>query len=210
MAKLPGNFHPSPTSASPHQQPKPGSPSKVSFIDADCLIAGVLTSEGATSRLLDRWQGAISNSWFALELVNEVRKALVSPRLAHRYEISEPDADAFARKLTEEDLMLEDPKDPLRVVPHDSKDDYLVALAIESGTLVTRDRHLDKVIVEGDRIITAREALAYSILNPAHPPPKLRGDLTVLSKESSHRLIDAAPAVCSCSVALIPFPPGRR
>lgn len=56
--------------------------------------------------------------------------------------------------------MLEDPKDPLRVVPDDPKVDYLVALAIESGPLVTRDRHFDKVTVEGVRIITPREALA--------------------------------------------------
>ncbi len=102
------------------------------------------------------------------QLVYEVRQALVSPRLAQRYEISESDADAFARKLAEEGLMLEDPKDPLRVVPDDPKDDYLVALAIESGTLVTRDRHLDKAIVEGVRIITAREAWLYSILDPAN------------------------------------------
>ena len=81
-------------------------------------------------------------------LVYEVSKALVSPRLAQRYEISESDADAFARKLTEEGLML-----------HDPKDDYLVALAIGSGTLVTRDRHFDKVTVEGVRIITPRDAL---------------------------------------------------
>ena len=56
--------------------------------------------------------------------------------------------------------MLDDPKDPLRVVPDDPKDDYLIALAIESGTLVTRDRHFDKVTVEGVRIITPRDALA--------------------------------------------------
>ena len=92
-------------------------------------------------------------------LVYEVRKALVSPRLAQRYEISESDADAFARKLTEEGLMLDDPKDPLRVVPDDPKDDYWVALAIGSGTLVTRDRHFDKVTVEDLRIITPRDAL---------------------------------------------------
>jgi hypothetical protein len=83
----------------------------------------VLTSEGATSRLLDRWQAGDLELVVYPQLVNEVRKALVSPRLAHRYEISEPDADAFARKLTEEGLMLEDPKDPLRVVPDDPKDD---------------------------------------------------------------------------------------
>lgn len=124
------------------------------------MIAGVLISEGATSRLIDKWQAGDFELVACPQLVYEVRKALVSPRLAQRYEISEPDADAFARKLTEESLMSEDPKDPPRVVPDDPKDDYLVPLAMESGILVTRDRHFDKVALHGVRIITPRDALA--------------------------------------------------
>lgn len=54
-----------------------------------------------------------------------------------------------------------DPVNPPRAVPDDPGDDYLVALALATGTgrLVTRDRHFDKVHVEGFRVISPRVAL---------------------------------------------------
>lgn len=119
----------------------------------------MLTSEGATSRLLDRWQAGAFELVVCPQLIYEVHKALLSPRLADQYQISASDANGFTSKLTEEGLMRDDPDDPPRVVPDDRKDDYLVALAVESGILVTRDRHFDKVAVEGVRIVSPGEAL---------------------------------------------------
>ncbi len=110
--------------------------------------------------MIDRWQRGDFELVVCPQLVYEVRKALLSPRLAQRYEIPASDADAFARRLIEEAIVVDDPKDPPRAVPDDPKDDYLVALARPYGTLVTRDRHLDKVAVEGLRIIPPRAALA--------------------------------------------------
>jgi predicted nucleic acid-binding protein len=128
-------------------------------VDADCLIAGVLTSEGATSRLIDRWRAGDFELVVSSRLVHEVHKALVSPRIARRYDISESDALAFAKSLTDYGLTVEDPESPPRVVPDDPNDDYLVELAKAYGILVTRDRHFEKVEVEGLRIVGPREAL---------------------------------------------------
>jgi predicted nucleic acid-binding protein len=128
-------------------------------VDADVLIAGVLTSEGASSRLIDAWQAGDFDLVVCPRLVYEVRKALLSPRLSQRYEISESDAEGFARRLAEEGLMKQDPKNPPRVVPDDPNDDYLVALAKTPGILVTRDRHFEKVEVEGLRIVGPAQAL---------------------------------------------------
>lgn len=51
--------------------------------------------------------------------------------------------------------MFSDPIDPPRVVPGDPKDDYLIALALASDSiLVTRDRHFEDLRVEGLRIVT--------------------------------------------------------
>jgi predicted nucleic acid-binding protein len=52
--------------------------------------------------------------------------------------------------------MFDDPHDPPRAVPGDPNDDYLVALAIDSGGtyLATRDKHFEGVRVEGVRIVT--------------------------------------------------------
>lgn len=122
----------------------------------------MLTSTGATSRLLDQWQDGAFELVVCPRLIYEVRKALVSPQLADRYEISTSDAEVFSRKLLEESLFVEDPVEPPRVVPDDPNDDYLVALALETGSgfLVTRDRHFEKVSVPGLRIVGPREALA--------------------------------------------------
>lgn len=121
----------------------------------------MLTSHGATSELLDRWQDGAFELIVCARLVYEVRKALLSSRLADRYDIFPSDAEMFARQLSEEGLFVEDPADPPRVVPDDPNDDYLVAitLATGSGLLVTRDRHFEKVEVTGLRIIGPRDAL---------------------------------------------------
>ncbi|MCA1702185.1 MAG: PIN domain-containing protein [Actinobacteria bacterium] len=131
------------------------------MVDADCLIAGVLTSQGATSRLLDAWEAGDFELVVCQQLIYEVRKALLSPRISERYAITAADAEAFARKLHEEGLMVEDPEDPPRVVPDDPNDDYLVALVQDSrsGILVTRDRHFEKVDVEDVRIVNPSLAL---------------------------------------------------
>jgi predicted nucleic acid-binding protein len=130
-------------------------------VDADCLIAGVLTSQGATSELLDRWQDGAFELVVSSRLIYEVRKALLSPRLADRYNIPVSDVEAFSRQLSEEGLFVDDPADPPRVMPDDPKDDYLVALALATGSsfLVTRDRHFDQVHVSGLRIVGPSDAL---------------------------------------------------
>ena len=121
----------------------------------------MLTSQGATSELLDRWQDGAFELFVCPRLIYEVRKALVSPRLADRYDIQTSEAEAFSRQLSEEGLLVDDPADPPRVVPDDPNDDYLIALALATGSgfLVTRDRHFEKVNVSGLRIIGPRDAL---------------------------------------------------
>lgn len=93
------------------------------------------------------------------QLIHEVRKALLHPRIAKKYAITREEADGFASRLSDEGVLLEDPSEPPRVVPDDPKDDYLVALATtaKADALVTRDRHFDKVRVPGLPIVGARE-----------------------------------------------------
>ena len=67
--------------------------------------------------MLDRWEAGDFEFAVCSCLVLEVRKALLSPRIADRYEVSAADAEAFARKLDEEGLLVDDPVDPSRAVP---------------------------------------------------------------------------------------------
>jgi predicted nucleic acid-binding protein len=61
--------------------------------------------------------------------------------------------------LQEEAIFVSDPVQPPRVVPHDPKDDYLVAMAIDTKTnaLVTRDQHFENVSVKGLEIMNPRQ-----------------------------------------------------
>lgn len=123
-------------------------------MDADCLVAGVLTPTGATTELLGLWQEGAIELVVCPNLLDEVRRTLVHPRVAGKYALEQPEVEAFVDRLRLEGIMFEDPVDPPRVVPDDRTDDYLVALAIESKAdyLVTRDKHFEGVRIEGVRI----------------------------------------------------------
>lgn len=125
----------------------------------------MLTSQGVTSELLDRWRDGAFELVVCPRLIYEVRKALLSPRLADRYQIPTSDAEGFSRQLLEEGLLVEDPADPPRVVPDDPNDDYLIALALATGSgfLVTRDRHFEKVNDSGLKTIGPPDALGLLV-----------------------------------------------
>ncbi len=120
-----------------------------------------MTPSGATSELLDRWQVGEFEIVVCPQLIHEVRKALLHPRIAKKYDISREEAEEFARRLSEEGVLLDDPVEPPRLVPDDPMDDYLVALAVaaKAEALVTRDRHFDKVKVRGLPILGAGQML---------------------------------------------------
>jgi putative PIN family toxin of toxin-antitoxin system len=127
-------------------------------IDADCLIAGVLVPAGAASRLLDLWRDGFFEMICCPELVREVRKALLDPRISRRYTITRDEVDVFCQRLEGESIWLPDPVDPPRVVPSDAGDDYLIQLAIDgdAAALVTRDQHFDGIRVPGLEILPPR------------------------------------------------------
>ena len=132
----------------------PGAPLVV--LDADCVVAGVLTAVGATTQLLEFWREGAIELVACPNLLEEVRRTLGSPRIAAKYGFEPAEIEEFVEQLGREGVMFGDPVDPPRVVPGDPNDDYLVALAIEAEAdwLVTRDKHFDGLRVRGVRIIT--------------------------------------------------------
>jgi len=127
-------------------------------IDADCLIAGVLAPAGAATTLLDLWRDGMFEMIACPQLVGEVRKALLDPRISRRYGITRGEVDEFCRRLEQESIWLSDPIDPPRLVPGDAGDDYLIQLAKDGGAdaLVTRDHHFDGIRVPGLEILPPR------------------------------------------------------
>jgi len=127
-------------------------------IDADCLIAGVLAPAGAATKLLDLWRDGLFEVIACPQLVSEVGKALLNPRISRRYGITRDEVDEFCRRLEQESIWLPDPIDPPRLVPADAGDDYLIQLAKDGDAeaLVTRDHHFDGIRVPGLEIIPPR------------------------------------------------------
>jgi len=127
-------------------------------VDADCLIAGTLAASGAASLLLDRWRDGVFEMIACPQLLGEVRKALLDPRISRRYNITPDEVDELCRRIREESIWLPDPIEPPRLVPADRGDDYLIQLAKDGGAdiLVTRDRHFDGVVVPGLEIVSPR------------------------------------------------------
>lgn len=125
-------------------------------VDADCLVAGVLTPVGATTALLELWREGGIEFVVCPNLLDEVMRTLGSPRIAGKYGLEHAEVQEFVEQLEREGVAFRDPAGPPRVVPDDPNDDYLVALAIEAGAeyLVTRDKHFEGVRIKGVRIIT--------------------------------------------------------
>ncbi len=116
--------------------------------------------------LLDLWGDGIFEIIVCPQLVREVRKALLDPRISRRYGITRDEVDEFCRRLERESIWLSDPIDPPRFVPADAGDDYLVQLAKDGGAdaLVTRDHDFDGIRAPG-----------LEILPPRAIVPRLRG-----------------------------------
>ena len=127
-------------------------------IDADCFIAGVLAPSGAATELLDLWRDGLFKVVACPQLVSEVRKALLEPRISRRYGITRDEVDEFCRRVEQESIWLPDPVGPPRLVPADAGDDYLIQLAKggDADTLVTRDHHFDGVRGPGLEILPPR------------------------------------------------------
>jgi len=130
-------------------------------IDADCLVAGTIARRGVAFELLDLWRDGAFELIACPHLVEEVKKALLQPRVVSKYSITRDEVSELARELSNETIWLDDPRDPPRAVAADPGDDYLVAIALAAGAdaLVTRDHHFDGVVMAGLNIIGPREAL---------------------------------------------------
>jgi len=137
-------------------------------IDADCIVAGTIATSGAAARLLDLWRAGHFELIACPQVVEELRQALLRPRIAGRHGISSGEIDDLCRRIQEESIWFPDPIDPPRTVARDTNDDYLVALAIEGrvDALVTRDRHFDDPGVAGVRVLFPGVMLAE--LDEAH------------------------------------------
>jgi putative PIN family toxin of toxin-antitoxin system len=109
-------------------------------LDANVLIAALLSSSGAPAQILARWLAGQFEFVISEKLMAELERALAYPNLRAR--IAPEDAAEFVSFLQNTAVHAPDPTAPPRR-SRDPGDDHLLALAeSEKAMVVSGDRHL--------------------------------------------------------------------
>ncbi len=128
-------------------------------IDPNVLVSGIPWQEDPRPPrlLVDAIEGELFEAVACPHLLSEVRKTLRKPYFRER--ISEGERESALAALESAAMVLADPVDPEPVL-RDPDDDYLVALARESGAeaIVSGDKDLLDHPGLGPRAINARDA----------------------------------------------------
>jgi putative PIN family toxin of toxin-antitoxin system len=126
-------------------------------LDVNVLVSGLLSRAGAPGRLIALWLGGAFELVVSEALLTELDRALAYPKL--REHIGREDAAAFIDLLRSTASMFADAEHADHV-SRDPGDDYLVALAAASAS----------ILVSGDN-----DLLVLAAELPIQPPPAFLG-----------------------------------
>jgi putative PIN family toxin of toxin-antitoxin system len=126
-------------------------------LDVNVLVSGLLSRAGAPGRLIALWLGGAFELVVSEALLTELDRALAYPKL--REHIGREDAAAFIDLLRSTASMFAD-AERADHVSRDPGDDYLVALATASAS----------ILVSGDN-----DLLVLAAELPIQPPPAFLG-----------------------------------
>lgn len=112
-----------------------------SVVDANVLISALLARDGTPARLLRAWHDGAFEMIVSGRLLDELARTASYPKIASR--IAPERAARFVRMIRATATIADDPVDPPRVRSRDPRDDYLIALASATRSiLVTGDKDL--------------------------------------------------------------------
>lgn len=107
-------------------------------VDASVLISALLARDGTPARLLRAWHDGAFETIVSGRLLTEAARTASYPKIASR--IAPELAARFVRTIRAAATIADDPVDPPRVRSRDPMDDYQVALAsVTRSILVTGD-----------------------------------------------------------------------
>lgn len=113
-------------------------------LDPNVLISAVLSPRGAPAALLRAWFGGEYELVVSPALIAELRRALGYPKLQKR--VATEAATAFADLLEASATLVDDPRQPPTIGSSDPEDDYLIALAETTrSVLVSGDHALQRL-----------------------------------------------------------------
>lgn len=132
-------------------------------LDINVIVSGVLSSRGAPASILRAWTEGVFELVASPMLIAELRRVLAYPRIAQR--IAADGAADLVALIERAAVWFDDPDDPPSVRSQDPLDDYLIALAESSRSM----------IVTGDSDLLE---LAGTI--PVRSPSAFANDLSLL------------------------------
>lgn len=110
-------------------------------LDPNVLVSAAISRSGAPAALIRRWRAGDFELVVSEDLLDELERVLGYPKL--RPYIDEADAAAVVVSLRAEAVLAEQPDQPAQLRSRDPDDDYLIALAVPTGSaLVSGDRDL--------------------------------------------------------------------
>ncbi len=110
-------------------------------LDTNVLVSALLAPSGSPASILRAWADGTFELVVSPKLLDELRRVLAYPKLQDR--IASSEADEFTELVRRGALVVDDPADPPSVGSDDPADDYLIALAETTRSIiVTGDRDL--------------------------------------------------------------------
>ena len=110
-------------------------------LDPNVLISAAISSAGAPAAVVRRWLDGEFEVVSSEMLLDELTRALAYPKLRKR--LSGVDAAEYVALVRRESLIRPDPAEPPSIASSDADDNYLIALAESTRSiLVSGDGHL--------------------------------------------------------------------
>jgi uncharacterized protein len=110
-------------------------------LDPNVIISAMLSGGGSPAKVLRNWLDGNFELVVSPLLLEELARALGYPKLRTR--ISDAEADELLEVLRRQAEIADDPAEPPHVRSSDSNDDYIIALAASTRSLiVSGDHHL--------------------------------------------------------------------
>lgn len=108
-------------------------------LDPNVIISAALSPSGSPGRVFRYWLEGYYDLIVSANLLDELRRALTYPRLRDR--ITPAEADELVELLSRAGVVIEDPDTQPNISSPDPDDDYLIALA----------SHTRSILASGDR-----------------------------------------------------------
>lgn len=113
------------------------------ILDANQFVSAVLVSKGHPAQILSAWQRGDFDLVVTPQIIEEVRRVLLYPRLVKKHKMDDAEVDEFLLGLKTAAIISPGELE-VKVIQDDPTDDKYVACALEAGAeyIVSGDGHL--------------------------------------------------------------------